>query len=70
MKRLPFAAAIVMLIAMPITTLAETKVSTPPTIASLKSDGWTIVKKTAEQKTLPGVAPYQDLKRVVQIVRY
>ncbi len=70
MKRLPFAAALALLIIMPIMTSADSKVSTRPTIASLKSDGLKIVKKTAEQKTLPGVAPYQDLKRVVQIVRY
>ncbi|MBC8451702.1 MAG: hypothetical protein H8D70_00585 [Rhodospirillaceae bacterium] len=71
MKRIPLTAAVLaMLIAAPVSSLAETKVSPRPTIISLQSEGWVIVKKTAEQKTLPGVAPYQDLKRVVQIVRY
>jgi len=40
------------------------------TINSLQSDGWMIVDKTEERQTLPGIAPYQDLKRIVQIVRY
>ena len=35
MKRFPFAAALALLIAMPIMTSAETKVSARPTIAEL-----------------------------------
>jgi len=71
MKRLSLTAAVLaMLIGAPASSLAETKVSPRPTIISLQSEGWVIVKKTAEQKTLPGVPPYQDLKRIVQIVRY
>lgn len=64
------ATALAMLVGAPVASLAEAKLSNQPTIVSLQSDGWTIVDKTAEQRTLPGVAPYQDLKRVVQIVRY
>ena len=50
MKRLPFAAALALLIIMPIMTSADSKVSTRPTIASLKSDGLKIVKKDGGAK--------------------
>lgn len=39
-------------------------------IANLKADGWKVTKKTEEKKELPGIAPYENLTRVVQIINY
>ena len=42
----------------------------PTSTNDLLTDGWTIVQKSEEQRALPGMAPYQNLTRIVQITRY
>ena len=51
---------------------AEPTAKTPNamSLVELQSAGWAIVEKTEAQKRLPGVAPYQNLERVIQIVNY
>jgi len=39
-------------------------------IAGLQADGWRITEKREEKQTLPGIAPYENLTRVVQVVHY
>lgn len=41
-----------------------------PSIAALQADGWRIIEKTERQDRLPGLPPYENLVRVVQIVQY
>jgi len=37
------------------------------TAASLQDQGWQVVKKRDRQEKRPGIAPYHDLTRVLQI---
>jgi hypothetical protein len=39
-------------------------------MAKLQSAGWKVVEKREEKKELPGVAPYQNLVRLVQLVHF
>jgi len=39
-------------------------------IAGLQDAGWKIVRKTEESKQLPGIAPYENLVRVVHVISY
>lgn len=39
-------------------------------IANLQSQGWTVSEKSEEKQSLPGLPPYENLTRVVQIVTY
>ncbi len=39
-------------------------------IARFQSAGWRIVEKREETKQLPGLPPYENLTRVVQVVHY
>ena len=45
------------------------KTPTAMSLVELQSAGWAIVEKT-EPKALPGIAPYQNLERVIQMVNY
>ena len=44
----------------------------PPVMSliELQSTGWAVVEKTDAQKRLPGIAPYKNLERVIQMVNY
>ena len=44
----------------------------PPVMSliELQSAGWAVVEKTDAQKRVPGIAPYQNLERVIQMVNY
>lgn len=39
-------------------------------IADLQANGWKVIEKKEEKKELPGLPPYENLTRVVQIVHY
>jgi len=39
-------------------------------LVQLQSAGWKVVEKTETQQRLPGVTPYQNLERVLQIFDY
>ena len=39
-------------------------------LIELQSAGWAVVEKTEALKRVPGVAPYQNLERVIQMVNY
>lgn len=39
-------------------------------MAKLQATGWKVVEKREEKKELPGIAPYQNLVRVVQLVHF
>ena len=52
---------------------AEPTATPSPQVMSLielQSDGWAVVEKTDAQKRVPGIAPYQNLERVIQMVNY
>jgi hypothetical protein len=57
------------LIGTPILSPPQAQDPTRP-IANLQAAGWTVVSRTEEKKELPGIAPYQNLTRVVQVVHY
>lgn len=40
------------------------------TTASLRADGWRVVEKSDRQEKRPGVAPYENLTRVIQITTF
>ncbi|MEC9185869.1 MAG: hypothetical protein VX930_16480 [Pseudomonadota bacterium] len=44
----------------------------PPVMSliELQSAGWAVVEKTDAQKRVPGIAPYQNLERLIQMVNY
>ena len=63
------ASSLAAMIMMPSVASSGTAVE-PTSTHSLLSNGWTIVEKSEEQRTLPGIAPYQNLTRVLQITRY
>ena len=48
--------------------IAEKIDSTPLTIYYLKKQGWKVVKQKSYIELRPGISPYNDLKRRVQIV--
>ncbi|MEK9754624.1 MAG: hypothetical protein VW338_15625 [Rhodospirillaceae bacterium] len=39
-------------------------------MAKLQAAGWTVVDKREEKQERPGVAPYQNLVRIVQLVHF
>ncbi|MBT6096274.1 MAG: hypothetical protein HOH04_15420 [Rhodospirillaceae bacterium] len=57
------------LIGTPILSPPQAQDKTRP-IANLQAQGWKVIHKSEEKKELPGVAPYQDLKRIVQVIHY
>ena len=63
------AVTIFVIVLLPLTSQSET---TPGPLSTnyLISNGWTIIEKSEGQELLPGVAPYQDLKRILQITHY
>jgi len=40
------------------------------TVHGLRQAGWQIVEKTAYDEWLPGIAPYEDLRRLLYVVTY
>ena len=40
------------------------------TVHGLRQAGWQIVEKTSRDEWLPGIAPYEDLRRLVYVVTY
>lgn len=41
-----------------------------PTTAGLRAEGWRVIDKHERQEKRPGVAPYENLIRVVQITTF
>ena len=39
-------------------------------LTDLRNQGWQVVSKREHQKKLPGVAPYENLTRVIQITTF
>ena len=37
------------------------------TVAELREQGWRVVEKTSHQEKHPGIAPYENLTRVLQV---
>ena len=55
--------------------LPSTEPTAPPappvmSLIELQSAGSAVVEKTDAQKRVPGIAPYQHLERVIQMVNY
>lgn len=53
------------LFATPILSAAE-----QPGVAGLRDQGWRVVSTAERRETRPGVAPYENLTRVIQITTY
>jgi hypothetical protein len=58
-----------LIIGAPILSSSQAQDPTQP-IAALQASGWKIVDKSEEKQQLPGLPPYESLKRVVQVVHY
>ena len=39
-------------------------------VLELKRQGWEVIEKQSRVESRPGLKPYQDLKREVQVVKY
>ena len=61
--------ALAMMIGIPILSSPQAQDRAHP-IAALQASGWKIVDKSEEKQHLPGLPPYENLKRVVQVVHY
>ena len=58
------------LVISPLPNAAAEQPAAGTTLKALQQQGWTVTKKTTRSEELPGVAPYQDLTRVLSITTY